>query len=313
VWSDNDDGVGNLRDIRSKSNVLLQHVLHLLPGAFSYRSKRGICLGRYDRKSGNVTAIRIRGGSGLGDAIYQRPIAEYFLATGAEVEVCCAWPEVFTGTNVHVSPFRRDNIDVLAHYVLGKHRPDTNQWQDVCASARVNVPLAFEWTVQNTALVKHWIAAAEGRPLILVHGGRTPMARTDGFGAELLPERAAFVKTLQALKGCYLLRVGKGDNLYDLPVDHDLTGQTSVTDLFDLASVAAGVVAQVSWAVPMAEAFDKPLLCVWSQSGLSPCRDRYISSITPQKVLSKQSSRFVMDDWPADKITGVVNEFRKRG
>lgn len=253
---------------------------------------------------------RIRGGSGLGDAIYLRPIVEYFIRAGELITVCCGYPSVFDGTGATVLPFDRFNIDVLAHYTAGKLQRGTNQWQDICLSAGVQVPLRFDWTVKNTALIERLRTQAAGRPLVIVHGGRVPMARTDGFGRELLPAREAFDAALAAISNCFLVQVGKADQVYPLKVDLSLNGSTSVSDLLDLGSSCDAIVGQCSFVIPLAEAFDKPLLIVWAAEGMSPARHYYISSITPEKVLSKSSSKFVMDNWPQQKIREVARAFR---
>ena len=253
---------------------------------------------------------RIRGGSGLGDAIYLRSIVEHFIRKGEVVTVCCGYPSVFDGTGATVLPFDRFNIDVLAHYTAGKRKLGTNQWQDICLSAGVEVPLRFDWTVKNPALIQRLHTQAAGRPLVIVHGGRAPMARVDGFGKELLPEREAFDAALAALSDCFLVQVGKADQVYPLKADVDLNGSTSVSDLLDLGASCDAIVGQCSFVIPLAEAFDKPLLVVWASAGMSPARHYYISSITPSKVLSKPSSKFVMDDWTQQKIREVVRAFR---
>jgi hypothetical protein len=257
--------------------------------------------------------MRIRGGAGLGDAMYIRPVAEHFVRAGERVTVCNDFAEVFIGSGVHVEPFDRFNIDVLAHYTVGKRDPTTNQWQDVCKSAGIaEIPLRFDWTVRNCSLVDSIVSDAAGRYIIVVHGGRVPMGRTDGFGKELLPGKSAFDAALAALgDDCFLLRVGKGSDLYPLDVDVDLNGGTSVSDLLDIATVCDGVVGQCSFAIPLAEVFDKPLLCVWASGGLSASHP-YIRQITPQKVLSKATSRFVMDDWTTEKIQEVARTFRAK-
>jgi len=254
--------------------------------------------------------MRIRGGSGLGDSIYLRPIVEHLICNGEIVTVLSDYPGVFIGAAVEVEPFGRERIDVLAHYVAGKNDPTTTQWQDVCRSAGVSVALRFDWTVQNQPLLESLVTKAAGRPIILVHGGRAPMGRTDGFGAELLPEREAFEAVLGVLAECFLVRVGKAAQLYPLRADVDLNGSTSVSDLLDIASVCEGVVAQCSFAVPLAEVFDKPLLAVWAARGLSAGRHQYIKSITPRKVLSGPKSRFVIDGWPTEKIQEAARAFR---
>jgi len=266
---------------------------------------------------------RIRGGRGLGDSIYLRPIVEHFLRAREPVTVLSDYPGVFAGLSATVEPFSRFRVDVLAHYVLGKANPTTNQWQDICNSARVNVPLRFAWEPINHELLRSVAHQASGRPVVLVHGGRTPMGRTDGFGAELLPQEKAFRATLDALGEVFLVRIGssaaspsqhpvlaKSPPLYDLPCHLNLSDQTTVTDLLDLASTCDGVVGQCSFVIPLAEALDKPLLIVWAAVGLAS-RTPYIAQITPAKVLSKPSSWHVSDDWDVARIAHVTDAWLK--
>ena len=135
------------------------------------------------------------------------------------------------------------------------------------------------------------------------------MGRTDGFGAELLPERAAFDLVLDHLADYFLVRIGKGAERYPIACDVDLNGNTSVSDLLDLGSVCRGVVAQCSFCVPLAEVFDKPLLAIWAARGMEPARHRYIKQITPQKILSKGTSLHVVDSWALEKIREAVRGF----
>ncbi|MBI4291318.1 MAG: hypothetical protein HY661_07565 [Betaproteobacteria bacterium] len=254
--------------------------------------------------------IRIRGGAGLGDAIYLRPICEHFVRAGKEVIALSGFPGVFTGSGASVEPFRRDRVDLVAHYTSGKTNPATTIWQDVCAQALVEVPLAFTWEIQNRALIDRLKAKAAGRPLILVHGGREPMGRRDGFGNELLPNEQAFGAVLSSLHDCVLVQVGKDQQIYPLRADISLNGSTSVADLLDIAAICAGVVAQCSFAVPLAEVFDKPLLVAWAARGLAS-REQFIRTVTPAKMLSKPSSHFVMDDWPVQQLQEAARAFRK--
>ncbi len=252
---------------------------------------------------------RVRGGAGLGDAIYIRAIVEQMLRDNQEVTVCSDYPAVFEQLpGVKTAPFSRENIQVLAHYTLGKTSTTTTQWDDVQRSARVPAPLKITWTIKNQELVDAIRKDAAGRPVVLVHGGRTPMGRTDGFGAELLPEREPFEQVLDELKHCFRVRVGKGADLYPLTVDVDLNGGTTVTDLLDLGAACDGMVGQCSWVIPLAEVFDKPLLCVWSAAGLrSPTA--YVKLITPEKVLHKSTSRWVIDDWTERNIRDMARVF----
>lgn len=254
---------------------------------------------------------RIRGGSGLGDAIYVRVIADHLIACGYEVEACTNYPEVFLGSRAKTSPFRRNRVDVLCHYSARKYRLDTTQWEDVCGTAGLGaLPLRIEWAVRNIGLVERILQEAGGRKIVVVHGGRVPMGRTDGFGKELLPCRSAFDATLAELNDCFLVQVGKGEQLYRIRSDLNLCGETSVSDLFDIASISSGMVAQCSYAVPLAECLDKPLLAIWSAAGMKSSQ-QYVKAITPKKILSKASSSFVVDDWQEDQIEQAAHAFRR--
>lgn len=243
---------------------------------------------------------RIRGGSGLGDSLYLRPICDQFAKLGP-VTALSDYPDVFIGSGIKVEPFRRHSFDVVAHYVGGKNQPATSIWDDVCESAGVKTELRFNWVVRNEELVRDLRGWADGRPFILAHGGREPMGRKDKFGRELLPTREAFAATLAALSDCFIVGIGKDEPIYPLSVHKDLHGKTSVSDLLDLAASCDGIVGQCSFAIPLAEIFDKPFLGVWASSGLAS-REPFIRTITPQKMLTKLSSRYVMDDWPQAQI-----------
>lgn len=255
---------------------------------------------------------RIRGGSGLGDSLYIRPIAQWLLDHGEQVTVCSDYPEVFFGMDVLIEPFGRERIDILAHYTNGKYDTSTNQWQDICRNAGIATELHIDWTVRNAALVEKLRDMANGRRIIVVHGGRAPMGRKDGFGMELLPESNAFHVALAALQDCMLVRIGKGEEIYKLPADIDLSDSTSISDLIDIGSICDGIIAQCSFAIPLAEAFDKPLLTVWAARGMEAERHPYIRAITPKKILSKPSSIHVVDDWPMEQIQEKTKEWAQR-
>lgn len=253
----------------------------------------------------------IRCASGLGDSVYLRAICEHFVRAGDRVTALSNYPEIFEGSGCAVEPFRRERVDVVAHYVTGKANPATTQWEDVCRAAGVAgpVPFSISWAVKDPGAVSRLRERAAGRPVVLVQGGRTPMDRTDGFGKELLPDRQAFEAALDAIRGdCYLVAVGKAEPIYRLPADEDLTGRTTVSDLLDLFASCDAVVCQVGYAVPMAEVFDRPLLAVWADSGLK-ARHPYIAQITPAKVLSKPTSVHVVDDWDLDRIRAAARRF----
>lgn len=260
------------------------------------------------RRMSIPSSVRARGGSGLGDSIYLRAIAEEVIRLGSEVTVFSDWPDVFIGSSARVEPFCRNRMDIVAHYIGGKTRAHTNQWEDICAASGVQAPLTFPWEVQNPALVARVMELAAGRHVVLVHGGREPMGRKDGFGRELLPRRDAFERVLAALADCFLVRIGAAPEIYPVPCHMDLNGGTSVSDLLDLGSSCAGIVGQCSFAIPLAEVFDRPFLGVWSSAGMRS-REVWVRLVTPRKILSKPTSRAVVDDEAPEAITGKALDF----
>lgn len=240
----------------------------------------------------------IRAGSGLGDSLYLRPIAEHLDLRAGPVVALSNYPDVFLGSGVRVEPFRRDRVDIVAHYTGGKTNPDTTQFEDMCRCAGIetDVSLAFDWSIRNFDLINRVRLLAGGRPVVLVHGGCEPMNRHDDFAIDLLPAQTAFATLLRGAGDAFRVGIGHDQAIYDLPLDLNLNRQTSIADVLDLARNCDAIVAQCSFAIPLAEVFDKPLLAVWSAQQPTS-RTPYIRSITPSKILHKKIiSTYVMDD-----------------
>jgi hypothetical protein len=252
----------------------------------------------------------LRSGSGLGDSLYARVVADYFVSTGAKVTVKSDYPSLFAGSRAIVVPFTRENCNVVAHYSKRKHIAETNQWQDICISAGIPpIPLSFKWEVKNKLLVQDLRAMANGKRIVMINGGRHPMGRKDGYAREMLPSREAFAAVLRSLDDCFIVEVGKGEDVYPLHRDVDLTNRTIPSDLLDIATISRGLVGQCSFMIPLAEALDKPLMVVWAAAGLQS-KTEFIRQCTPGKILSKESSRYVMDDWEISEITQAADAFR---
>lgn len=244
----------------------------------------------------------MRGGSGLGDAIYLNAVARHLVVQGHKVEVCSNWPEVFRFTDVQVSPFRRERINRLAHYSARKGRVGTTQFQDCCDSAQVkNVELKLDWVSGEVNLPK---------PYICVQLPRAPMGRSDGFGKEILPDCRRIQQAIDAIKGrATVVQIGSGKPLFSFErVDIDLSNKTSVSQMIDVASQAIAFIGYPSFLVPLAEALDKRALLVWSRKGLVS-GTQYVRQITPQKVIHKPSCRWVIDNCNEAQIVEEVNAF----
>lgn len=243
---------------------------------------------------------------GLGDSIYLAGVCRYFVERGERLEVCSKWPEIFKpfGESVTVVPFRRDRIDILAHYSLRKNVVGTNQWQDCCIQAGIRAPwdLRLDWEPQGNL--------READPYICVALPRTPMDRIDGIGLSLMPKWSTVQRAIDALRWKYrIVQIGAGKPKHHFAgIDNDLSNRTTVRQMLDIAHGASGFLGYCSFIVPLAEALSKPALLVWSAAGLKD-RHAYVRQITPQKILSKPSSMWVMDDWSEERINEGIHAF----
>jgi hypothetical protein len=261
------------------------------------------------RRATNGKTISVRSGkNGLGDGLYLQSVVRYFVQQGYYVEACSRWPELFIPLKdrVKVVPFRRDNVDRIAHYSIRMlNGSPTDQFVDCCMQAEIKEPveLKLDWTITRHHLVDLVKREAKGKPIVLVQLPREPMGREDGFARDLLPKEEAYQQAIRAVSDrALIVQVGKGNPIYELKnVDVDLSDRTSISDLLDLAMTCDAMLGYVSYFVPLAESFDKNLLCVWSRKGLRS-REEYLRRLTPQKIFHKRSCRAVMDDESGDNI-----------
>lgn len=255
----------------------------------------------------------IRAGSGLGDSIYLQSVVRHLVSQGEQILARSDYPDVFRPLSgrCQVAPFTRLGVDLCAHYTTRKGIPGTTQFEDACLSAGIRGPveLRLDWAPRNQGLVDRLKRA--GRPVVCLQLPRAPMARKDGFGKELLPDCRVIQRLVDELHDeAYIVQVGSGVPLFKFGGVHlDLAGQTSVSDLIDVAWACSGFIGYVSFVVPLAESLGKPALLVWSRKGLS-APQRYIRQITPEKVLHAKTSSYVFDDWPQERIAGVLDAFR---
>lgn len=256
--------------------------------------------------------MRMRGGAGLGDAMYVRVVAEHFSRKGRRVTVATPYPDVFDGAGVETIPFTREKIDVIAHYSEARYSKET-QFKDMCLRAGIHedIPLRFKWQPKNNKLLDRMRERAAGRKILMVNGGREPFGRDDGLGLDLMPKREAFDAVLGQLSDCLTVSVGNGKRQFYSPAaELDLVGQTSVSDVLDLGTICDGFVAQVGFCVPLAECFDKPFLGVWARKGLTTPSRPLLSTVTPKKILTRKTSHYVIDDFDKEQLQERVRAFR---
>lgn len=250
--------------------------------------------------------ISVRGGKGLGDALYVQAVARHWVRGGQRVQVCTAWPEVYRplASGVVLQPFTRLNVERVAHYTLRKHLANSTQFQDCCMQAGIREPveLRLDWT-PATNIAARVQAAAAGLPWLLVAMPRPPMGRSDGFGWELSPDWAVYQRLLYRLaQRFFLVEVGSGPRIAPLQgIGLSLANGTTVPELLDLAQASAGLVGTVGHFVPLAESLGKRALILFSARGLASA-NAFVSRITPAKVLHGANCAWAVDNWTDMKI-----------
>lgn len=235
----------------------------------------------------------IRAGSGLGDTLYLQSIVQHMLQRGQQVIPRSNYPEVFKPLGVQVTPQRKDGNPIIAHYVTRKHAAGTSQFQDMCIMAGIREPveMRLDWRPANTRLLEGLT-----RPIIAVMLPRLPMDRSDGFGAELMPNWDVMQKLINVADGSKVL-IGKGQPVYQFKgIDRDLSNKTTVSELIDVASMVDGFIGICSFMIPLAESLGKPFFALWSSRGLVS-KTSHIRAITPQKIIHRKDlGHYVVDN-----------------
>ena len=254
----------------------------------------------------------VRCGSGLGDSLYLQSVARHLVKQGKKIHVATNYPDIFKHLNVGTRPFTREGIDIIAHYSLRRRFQETTQFKDCCLQAGIteNAELKLDWTIENTDLVGE--LKAHGKPIMLVQMARNPMNRRDNFAMDILPKYEATQALIDTLKSKYLMvLIGSGKQLHEYQnIDVDLTNKTTITDILDLGLACDAMLGYCSFMIPLAESFDKPCLMVWARKGLKS-QDQVIRSITPQKIIHKSSTKYVIDDYSTEQLTEAANEFKQ--
>lgn len=214
--------------------------------------------------------IHIAGPKGLGDAIYIRAIALHLIGQGKRVAVSTHWPDVFLGVPVSIVPLNGNEMQVgfsLRHPGGGSY-PDTaglSQFDIWCRRAGIAEPVKLElrWPVQNRNLVRLIRRKAAGRK-ILVYQPR----KKDN---PLSPRRNPFYAWVRERSDCYRVRVGHPQFVEGAVSDceMDLVGQTGVTDIFDVATVADLFFGDLCYLGIVADALEKRSVCMLSSEAVA--------------------------------------------
>ena len=239
--------------------------------------------------------IRLKCASGLGDSIYIYPVLKEYLKKydSRDITIMTNYPEIFQDLGVKTIRHTKDWASHKISYCPRKYDTSTTQFQDVLMASRLptDIKLNIPWKVKEPDYInKLYQKMKIPFNYLVVAAPYVPFGRCDGFGKELTIKYQYLDDILRQLKKDYfVIQVGSEDSVYQLKnIDLNLCRKTTITQLMDLTSQASFVVGQVGHMIPIAEALNIPGMIVFSKNGLD-CPNKFISSITPQKIIHKKN------------------------
>jgi hypothetical protein len=230
----------------------------------------------------------IKSHSGLGDGIYLHPICKH-LAKKDKIILLSNYPDIYKDLNIEVKPHKTPglHVDMRLSYVGRKPIQETNQYQDLLISGGLpDIPFEIEWKITNKLY--------KTKKVCLYPEEYKPLGREDGFGKELNIDWSIIDKLKEKYKDeIEFIKVGQGI--------------TTIIQLIDYAAQCDFSIAPVGHLLSLSEIFNKPILTIFSRRGLSSSNP-FIFNITPKKVLCKNTSKYIIDDY---KFENIINKFEE--
>lgn len=229
---------------------------------------------------------------GLGDAIYLRAVVLHLLAQGETLTVVTGWPDVFSDLPVTVKPLSSATGDEDWHHAKPclhcRIITDVDQFAMACRQAGITEPveLRMNWRVKNTDLVARIKREAAGRKVFVYQ----PLKKASNVNQDLArPQWGAFRKVVEKHADHFRVRLGHPAHLDDTPApcELDLFGKTSVTDAFDIATIADVFFGEPCYLFILAQAMNKPSISMFSGRGADSGRHRIVN-FSPERLFHKR-------------------------
>ena len=229
--------------------------------------------------------IKIKGQRGFGDSICLYPILNHFSKT-MNVIAYTDHPEVFE--NLKVTTKRYDDYDVInAGYLNFKGKYKTTQYEDICNSIGVDYKkIPFE--IPNFS---------KKEKICLFRKIYTPLSGMKKQMQEslyLIPNKNSYYNIIEKVKNQYeCFQFGnKNDDNFDGLENIDVNN--NFKELVCLISKASLLITQVGHTLHLSEALGIKTHVVFSRKGLC-CSNKFINTITPNKVLFTEYSSWETD------------------
>jgi hypothetical protein len=239
--------------------------------------------------------IDLIGPRGLGDAIFVRSVAVRWIELGEKVTVFTTWPEVFDGIGAIVRPSASRTGDENIHHCVGClhcRLPDVQPvsiFRRICHQSGLFEPFDFrlDWKVKRPDLIGKIKRRSAGRKIMIYQ----PPKIANGFEQTLFnPRQEDFFRYLEGRDDCYRIKVGHASGAHEYkgaPCELDLFGKTTVSDVFDIATICDLFFSQVSYLVTLGEALDKQVVCMFTKRALS-ANSVKVRQLTPDVFFHKR-------------------------
>lgn len=243
---------------------------------------------------------QLNASKGLGDAIYLRAVVLHLLDRGEDLTVFTGWPDVFSDLPVTVKAYSDATGDEDWHHAKPclhcRIITDMDSFAMACRQAGIEEPveLRADWKVRNKELIYRIRREAGGRRIFVYQ----PLKKTTNENQSLArPEWGAFRKVLEKNEDHFRIRLGHPSHLDDsaAPCELDLFGKISVTDAFDIVSIADVVFGEPCYLFILAQAMNKPSISIFSGRGADSGRHRIVN-FSPERLFNKRHLTSAMYD-----------------
>ena len=229
--------------------------------------------------------IKIKGQRGFGDSICLYPLVKHFSKT-MNVITYTDHPEVFENLKTTVKKY--DDYDVInAGYLNFKQNYKTTQYEDICNSIGAdyrNIPFEI------TNLAKKEKICLFRKIYIPLSGMKKQMQES----LFLIPKKESYYNIIEKVKNQYkCFQFGnKNDDKFDGLENIDVNN--NFKELVFLISKASLLVTQVGHTLHLSEALGIKTHVIFSRKGFC-CSNKFINTITPNKVLFTNYSSWEVD------------------
>lgn len=224
---------------------------------------------------------KVRGASGFGDAFYLKGALDvcYPKEKRNEVKVLTRYPELFQGyqTDEYSNGVE---VDRDFTYVHRKYKPNTNQFEDMLIQSGffteetvkgITYNLNYEYVERSIVHTKC--------PVLVTIPPYPGFGNGKGYNALMTPSKAVYDVLLAEYSKEYKV----------ITIDRQLP----LNELFYIFESAGKVFCQQGWGTALAEGLNIALDVLFCKDAIS-CPDRFINSITPEKILTKNSSKALL-------------------